>query len=229
MFYRNVDPRVKFIIALLTGVITLWLPLSQLQILIISLFIYLGIQGYILSALIHTIALIFCYLLNRSFIGLDSPIIRFFQMSTIIAVKMLPILMANYPIKKTTPGILIAALFKLKLPKEIVIPIAVILRFTPTIRSEYRKINDSMTLRGLNVNFFTLIRHPVVLIESTIVPLFMRSIKISDELAAAATLRGIENPGKKSCYRELVISKKDWAVITFFTLTIGFLVFRSIM
>lgn len=229
MLKNDIDPRVKFLIAILTGLITLWIPMDLLYILVTCLFIYLTIQGYILKGLIYSGLLAILYIITLKTSGLDSPVIRFIQMSTIILIKLLPILMANYPVKKTAPGVLIAALFKLKLPKEIIIPIAVVLRFSPTIANEYKKISESMSLRGLKLNFWGVIKNPIQILEATIIPLFMRSIKVSDELAAAATLRGIENPCKKSCYRDLTISKKDGIIVLSYSLTVFYLVYRSLV
>lgn len=58
--------------------------------------------------------------------------------------------------------------------------------------------------------------------EYVVVPLIFRSIKVGDELAAAAIVRGIENPGKKQSYYETRMSRTDIVILTtsFFLLVI---------
>ena len=44
-------------------------------------------------------------------------------------------------------------------------------------------------------------------------PLLMRSMKISDELAASASARGIDNPGGRTCLRQLRFRLADGIVM----------------
>lgn len=56
--------------------------------------------------------------------------------------------------------------------------------------------------------------HPLRTVEYVVVPLIFRSIKVGDELAAAAIVRGVENTGKKQSYYETKMSKTDIVILT---------------
>lgn len=117
----------------------------------------------------------------------------------------------------TTVSEFICALEKLRLPRQISLPLAVSLRFMPTIREEYGYLKDSMKIRGIDVSVIGFIHNPVKVIEYTIVPLLIRSFKISDELAASAMVRGIDSGHKKTPLRELRFKTADYLTALCFT------------
>lgn len=124
---------------------------------------------------------------------------------------------------------LICALDKMRLPKQITIPVAVALRFAPTIREEYGYLKDSMKIRGINVSFTGFLRKPGRTIEYTFVPLLIRSFKISDELAASAMVRGIDNGRKKTSLRDLKWRTGDYLTsIIFSAIFAGLIIFQNI-
>ena len=50
---------------------------------------------------------------------------------------------------------------RMHLPKALSIPIAVILRFLPTVKEEWNSIQDAMKLRGIGLSFGNVLMHPV--------------------------------------------------------------------
>lgn len=93
---------------------------------------------------------------------------------------------------------LIAGLNRLHCPREVTLALAVALRFIPTIRQELRQIRDAARTRGIAFNFWGFLCHPAVMTEYLLVPFLMRSLRVGDELAAAAVTRGIENPAPRT-------------------------------
>lgn len=125
---------------------------------------------------------------NNSLTIMALTLVYIFQRFVILA-------MLGAYIAETTPAtVLIAAMEKLAMPRQITIPLAVALRFVPTIREEFGYLRDSMKIRNINTSFIGFIFHPVKSIEYFLVPLLIRSYKIADELAASAMVRGIDNP-----------------------------------
>ena len=53
--------------------------------------------------------------------------------------------------------------------------------------------------------------------ECTVVPLIVSAVNTSDEIAAAAVARGIENPGKKTNEITLHMGISDWLIMTLVT------------
>ena len=57
-----------------------------------------------------------------------------------------------------------------------------------------------MKIRGFLKSVGNVLKHPMDTLEYAIVPMVFRSLKIADELAASAIVRGIESPYKKESY-----------------------------
>ena len=59
-------------------------------------------------------------------------------------------------------------------------------------------------------------------LECMIVPLIVSAVNTSDEIAAAAVARGIENPGKKTSEITLHMETSDW--LTMILITFGIVI-----
>lgn len=107
-----------------------------------------------------------------------------------------------------------ASFARMGIPKKITVPLAVAIRYIPTLREEWLHIRDAMRLRSITAG----IRNPFSRIakktECYLVPLFVSALQSSDELAAAAVTRGIENPGRPSCRNYRPMGLRDYIVIT---------------
>lgn len=99
------------------------------------------------------------------------------------------------------------------MPQSILLILVVIIRFVPTISGEIKTIKEAMKVRGFMGSKINVVLHPLRTMEYIVVPLIFRSIKVGDELAAAAIVRGIENPGKKKSYYETKLSKTDYVIL----------------
>lgn len=80
----------------------------------------------------------------------------------------------------------VAAMERMRLPQNVVIPFAVVFRFFPTVLEEYRAIRDAMRMRGLGWR-----NGVVAMVEYRLVPLIVSVVKIGDELSAASVTRGL--------------------------------------
>lgn len=97
-------------------------------------------------------------------------------------------------------GKLTAGLRKLPIPSQMRLVLVVMLRFAPTVLSEFSEVRNAMRVRGFLGSWTRILRHPMDTLEYAMVPMIFRSLKISDELSASAVVRGIEYPGKKESY-----------------------------
>jgi energy-coupling factor transport system permease protein len=104
---------------------------------------------------------------------------------------------------------LIAALSKMHLPRVVIVPLAVTLRFIPTIQQELRYIRNAMSVRGIHLTCAAVLRRPLQMIEYVLVPLLFRSSRIAEELAASAMTRAIDYPCVKTTLRELRLGIQD--------------------
>lgn len=113
---------------------------------------------------------------------------------------------------------LLAALQSMGTPQAILIPCMVILRFFPTIRKDASHLMESLkTRRVLTGGGYTL-RHPALTCELLVVPLLMRSVRVSDELAASALARGLGGEARPTVLRPLSFGAED-AVAAVLTLS----------
>lgn len=111
--------------------------------------------------------------------------------------RMMPCLIWGYIlISKTTVSEFVAAMERMHIPKQIIIPFSVMFRFIPTIKEEYTSIGDAMKMRG--ISFGKTRGGPVALLEYRLVPLFISCVKIGDELSSSALTRGLGSPVKRT-------------------------------
>ena len=79
-------------------------------------------------------------------------------------------------------------------------------------------IKTAMKMRGIEFSFKNIVTRPSETIVHILVPLFISALNISDELAAAALCRGLDNPGAHTCMTQIRFRWYDIAfllVVTF--------------
>lgn len=136
----------------------------------------------------------------------------FISMMVICFRRVMPTVMfASGLIATTKVSDLVSALQKLYVPKSIIIPFAVTLRFFPTAKEEFSCIRDAMKLRGIGFDLKNIFTRPLTLLECVLVPMMLRCASIAEELSAAAVTRGIESETRRTSLRELSFQAADAA------------------
>ncbi|SCS38126.1 energy-coupling factor transporter transmembrane component T [Staphylococcus caeli] len=126
-----------------------------------------------------------------------------------VITRFLPSLVMGYYIYTTTQvETLILGLERMKIPRKITIPIAVMFRFLPTIKAESSAIKDAMKMRGISLRLA--FKKPMVYIEYRIVPLLNSVIKIGNELTVASVTRGLNLVYSRTSIIDLKIRWFDW-------------------
>ncbi len=115
------------------------------------------------------------------------------------------IMMGRFLLATTSVSEFVTAMKKMHLPDQVIIPMSVIFRFFPTIAEEYGSINDAMRMRGILMGR----RSPIDVFEYRLVPLIISTVKIGDELSAAALTRGLSSPDKRTNYCKIGIKAQD--------------------
>ena len=101
------------------------------------------------------------------------------------------------------------ALERMRLPRGIILSIAVMFRYFPAIKDDFFVIIDSMKLKGLYTSKRSALLHPIRTMEFIIVPMLFKSLRTAEELSCAALIKGIENTGKKTSYFDVRIRSVD--------------------
>lgn len=112
---------------------------------------------------------------------------------------------------------LLAALQAMGAPQAVLIPCMVVLRFFPTIRRDASHLMESLRTRRVLAGGGYAFRHPALTCELLVVPLLMRSVRVSDELAASALVRGLGGETRPTMLHPLSFGARD-AVVAALTL-----------
>ena len=119
----------------------------------------------------------------------------------------------------------LTAMNKVHIPNKVVIPLAVMLRYIPTVYEDWGYIKDALRLRDVTPSLFGFLKNPTMAVECLYVPLLMTASNTADELSAAALTRGIENPTPRTCLIEVRFRGRDWiaTVLAVCVLVLGFI------
>lgn len=217
------DFRSKSLILVLTMFLVATITRTTIIIVIMLLLgIYLSIQGQKKAAIRGCAVVLFVsglkYIAKGNGLTALMP-----DMFLFIIVRITLMVMAGQPFIGMPPGEAIAVFKKIKAPIFFALPITFLLRFLPTIRSEFSNVYKALRLRGL-----LSIKKPLRTLEYMLVPIMFRASKVSEELAASAETRGIANPGIHTSRREIRFRRRDGVLCIIGLLwSIGFIVWQG--
>ena len=137
----------------------------------------------------------------------------------VILTRLLPgIMTGRYVLSTTKVSEFIAAMEKMHMTDKITIPLSVLFRFFPTILEEGNYINDAMKMRGISVGG----KKAFSMLEYRLIPMIICSVKIGEELSAAALTRGLGAPIKRTNVCKIGFQIGDYIL---FVLCLGIFVF----
>ena len=120
-------------------------------------------------------------------------------------------MLAGIVLSTTKVSEFLSAMNRIHAPKKLVIPLAVMLRYIPTIQEDWRYIKDAMRMQRCFPNALPgFLTHPGMTVECIYVPLMMTASKAADELSIASVTRGIENPNPRTCLVQIKCGAADW-------------------
>jgi energy-coupling factor transport system permease protein len=211
---RVLDPRTKLLLLILAALyIGLQLPFT-IEIILILIYVsplffadlYRAGFTFIGIYILQLFASI--YIVPRVSIGFLIFVVSFLTHGLRM---LLPSIIAGYYAMKTTKvNEWIAAFKKLRLPNWLLIPLAVMARFFPTIREDYRHIRKAMAFRGIGTSFWDLVKNPVQTLEFILIPLLMNATQVSEDLTVSALTKGLSLPGRHTTIVHLSLTKVDW-------------------
>ena len=215
--FYEVDPRIRFIVGLFGGIGLLFIQ-NEVPLFIGFVFallwcIYCGKWKNALSFGIVYGLLFWWYLALMSAEEVSGLVV-----SVVLFRRFLLIGAFLTPLISVETGALVASMHKMKLPKFAIMSMAILFRFIPTLKDEYRAVRTSQKFRGIGRSIINVILHPITFYETLIVPLAIRIMKISDELSASAMLRGADKKEKGTCFREVRVSVLDYLMLVAFLL-----------
>lgn len=188
------DPRIKLLQVLLVGILVFVLTGKKYEIsLFLSVFTFAMLSGLFKTGI--------KFLVIYSGLFLAAEISPLFIATTIhyFVLCFITIAFAALNLAKTTDiSEILAALHNMKIPYYINIPLAVILRFFPTIKQDVICIRQGIKTRGIDISVLGVLKHPFKIYEMMIIPLLMRILSTATELAASVETRGLGISCKKN-------------------------------
>ena len=201
----RLDPRLKLFMLIVLGCISFFIngDIPELMLMLaITAFVCAGsAPGWGIRMLI--IYLVISYL-NTCLKYVSIPGVSLLMgIFGVTVLKMIPVVtMARWVLKSTYMDELTVALERAGMPRTVIIPFVVMFRYIPTLGIEYRMIRNTMMIRGVSDTILKTLIHPFATIEYILIPLLMRCLKVSDELAASGTTRGMERENRRCCLTE---------------------------
>lgn len=126
----------------------------------------------------------------------------------------------------TSPNSLAQALEKMNFPAPLSFTLTITLRYIPTLAMEAGAIMNALKLRGINLSAWDIILRPSYFYRGIIIPLLIRTLKLSDEIAISAESRGFNGGKGRSSFKNLKIGANDlyfavFMVMSCFTLLLA--------
>lgn len=210
----RMDPRAKLYLLLLANLMLFFHVGTGVEAVAVSLFLLLFfLSGRIRSGI--RLAVLYFGLLAIDLWAVPHAgkgiLMNFLFLISVGVRMMLPcIITGAYAFTTTTVGELTCALRRMHVPESVIIPCAVVVRFFPTVKEDYRQIRAAMALRGIAEGKAALLRHPAESLEYILMPLLMNGNNVAQDLSVAALTKGIGLPGTHTCMVELKLTVWDF-------------------
>ena len=197
----RLDPRLKLLLLIILGCVSFFIngdiPVLLLM-LSVTLFVMAGSDpGWGIKMLITYLVISY---LNTCLRYLTIPVLSLMiSIFGVTVLKMIPIItLGRWVIKSTYMDELTVSFERAGMPLTVIIPFVVMFRYIPTLAIEYRMIRNTMRIRG---------------VSDTVIPLLMRCLKVSDELAASGTTRGMERENKRHALLKIKFGAKEYVAL----------------
>lgn len=213
------DPRIKILMSLILGIVVFLTSKESTMLLAFMMsFLLLLAFGLPLIAFRYLLAYAVFWALDLIIASIGIPGLRLlFGVFIYSMLKFIPVIMMGTIIFYTIRvNDFVTAMEQMKMPRYITIPLAVTIRYLPTLKEEFGYMKETMKMRNISLSARSLIKTPLQTLEYVLVPLLLRSVKIADELSAAAITRGIDNECRRTSLSRVRIHIKDWVILVIF-------------
>lgn len=167
-----------------------------------------------------------CLLVDGMLLATWTPI--WFQMPVTLVRAgrlMLPSILAGSLLLTTSTAYgLIHGLRKWHLPENLLLTLAVMLRFLPAIREDARAITKSLKLRGIFLSPWDLVCHPLRYFEYVMLPLLLALLRRVQDLTMASLTKGLALGSHRSQTFGSPFRWIDWSVCLWMLGMIGWIV-----
>lgn len=125
-----------------------------------------------------------------------------------------------YVVKSTKISEFVGGMEKMHVSEKIIIPLTVIFRFLPMLKEEFQSIDDAMRMRGICFGG----KKTSKVLEYKMIPMLICSVRIGEELSAAAITRGLASGNKRTNICKIGFGILDYVFYVFFAVGIARLI-----
>ncbi len=211
--YLKFDPRSKLAVVIFASFLLMLRVDWVTEILfVLVMFMLLTINGGFKKGLL--LACLYALILGVEvvfFQKITGPITAFLSF-LLVANRLLlpPVMAATFASNQTKMSEWIAAMKKMKVPKVIIVPFAVVCRFFPVLVQDFKQIRRAMKFRGIGINSIDLIKHPLLTLEYIVVPILVSVETASIDLSAASLVRGLGSDSINTSIYEVKFRVQDY-------------------
>ncbi|MGT2849824.1 energy-coupling factor transporter transmembrane component T [Streptococcus pasteurianus] len=211
----TIDVRTKIILLFFTNILLL-LHISDGYecLLMIGLGLLFFLEGDRKRALYYVISFLALIILEDYLLS-PEYVTSYIALFLVGGRRFLPCFMIGGSILKGSVHEFIVAMRTWHMPEGLLIAIAVMMRFLPTIKEHYRMIYDSLKIRGIFTSRWMIIRHPLMFFEYILVPLLMNATRIAQDLIIASMTKGVASQKRKTSYMTYRFGLVDYAAYGF--------------
>lgn len=187
---KTIDLRVNLLLVVIStiAVVICQNELSFFFLMLVAV-LWLSLTGSLKKAMVFFIAYGMLYLISYFALGINE--LTTLWLFSVIGRHVLILVAFISGVTNQSVGSFFAVFSKLHIPKAFSIATVVLLRFFPTIGSEYRAIKNALKFRGISISFWHTLTHPISTFEYVLIPMLIRTTRIAEELSAAAIVRGV--------------------------------------
>lgn len=216
----KLDPRTKLFILALTGIITFLNESLEVELLLVALPLLLQCFAKRYRKMLNCTLTFVVLMMIQLFLVPKLPLLTggVIYMFSMYIRKLIPcFILGDFLIATTQVSKFMAAVYKMKVPKNFAIALSITFRYFPVMSEEWGLIKEAMMFRGLNTSFTGMLRRPIKTMEYVYVPMLVSASKISDEITQAAITRGIDHICRRTCIETVEFSIQDVSVVLVYT------------
>ncbi|WP_338139643.1 energy-coupling factor transporter transmembrane component T [Bacillus paramycoides] len=211
----KLDPRTHLIILLLASILSMFASdRLQVHLLVVASAVYMLCHKLIKQ----TVYFVLLYIVFLAIISVLPDVTGTLILIFYTFARMIPMIMIGAVLVHSAPSSIMCAFEKMFIPKPILIMICILIRFFPVIVLEMKSIRDGIRARGIFPHWYSVLQHPAMAYECFFMPLIVRCLKLSSELAASAELRGIECGRGRTSIHPVGFKAVDYVMVGGFAL-----------
>lgn len=191
---KNLDPRIIVGLLFFVSIFVMIVNVEGLILMNVSVLFYTLLMHAYRRVFKTSLILVCLVVLNYYVYYSENQLAKFLGLIVFLCLRFMPVVTLAYLLQKVSTGKLISGFLALRIPQTFAVTLVISLRFFPLMKKELEIISTASSLRGLSFTKSQNWLHPLRSFEVIYVPLMMRTLRISEDLAASSMTKGIDFP-----------------------------------